>query len=134
MYVWVYILSSQNCFITPGWQLMRAGYRTCFHMLYDGIYIYKSKVKLATLVEGDLKAPFLRAITPRCREGTTSFPGLLHFTLDPHLIFLSVKQGGIKYRFWVFDMTRPGIEPRSPRPLVNTLTIIPIQLYGLLYV
>ena len=35
---------------------------------------------------------------------------------------LSVKQGGIKYHFWVFGMTRPGIEPRSPGPLANTLT------------
>ena len=32
-------------------------------------------------------------------EGATPFPGLLHFTLDPYLIMLSVKQGGIKYRF-----------------------------------
>ena len=41
-------------------------------------------------------------------EGATPFPGLLHFTLDPYLITLSVKQGGIKYHFWVFSMTRPG--------------------------
>ena len=33
------------------------------------------------------------------REGTTPFPGLLHFTLDPYLLMLSVKQGGIKYHF-----------------------------------
>ena len=26
---------------------------------------------------------------------------------------LSVKQGGIKYHFWVFGMTRLGIETRS---------------------
>ena len=32
-------------------------------------------------------------------EGTTLFPELLHFTLDPYLIMLSVKQGGIKYNF-----------------------------------
>ena len=30
---------------------------------------------------------------------------------------LSVKQSGIKYHLWVFDMTRPGIEPSSPEPL-----------------
>ena len=29
--------------------------------------------------------------------------------------------------FWVFGMTRPGIEPRSPGPLVNTLTIMPMS-------
>ena len=45
--------------------------------------IYKEK--LATLVEGNPKAPF---------------PGLLHFTLDPHLIMLIVKQDGIKYHFF----------------------------------
>ena len=46
----------------------------------------KKEVKLATLVEGDLKAPFSIATTPRCREGATPFPGLLDFTLDPYLI------------------------------------------------
>ena len=28
-------LSYWNCVITPGWLLMRVGYRTCFHTLYD---------------------------------------------------------------------------------------------------
>ena len=42
---------------------------------------------------------------------------------------LSVKQGSIKYHFWVFGMTRPGIEPRSYWPLVNTLTIMPMSGY-----
>ena len=58
-----------------------------------------SKVKLATIVEGNLKAPFSIATTPMCRGGRYSFPGLLYFTLDPYLIMLSVKQGGIKYHF-----------------------------------
>ncbi len=30
--------------------------------------------------------------------------------------------------FWVFGMTQPGIEPRSPRPLANTLNIMPTPL------
>ena len=59
-------------------------------------------------------------------KDATPFPGLLHFTLDPYLIILSVKQGGIKYHFLVFSMTRPGIEPRSAVPLANTQTIMPI--------
>ena len=59
----------------------------------------KVKVKLTTLVEGDPKLPFSIATTPRCREGATPFPGLLHFTLDPYLIVLSVQQGGIKFHF-----------------------------------
>ena len=58
-----------------------------------------SKVKLATLTEGDPKVPFSIATTPRCREGATPFPELLHFTLDTYLIMLNVKQGGIKYHF-----------------------------------
>ena len=51
-------------------------------------------------------------------EGATSFPGLPHFTLDPYFIMLSVKE--------VFGMTRPGIEPRSPGPLANTLSSRPM--------
>ena len=35
-------------------------------------YVSKSKVKLATVVEGDPKAPFSIATTPRCREGRYS--------------------------------------------------------------
>ena len=45
-------------------------------------FVYVSKVNLATIVEGDQKAPFSIATTPRFREGATPFPGLLHFTLD----------------------------------------------------
>ena len=60
-------------------------------------------------------------------KGVTPFPGLTHFTFHPYLIMLSVKPGGIKYHFWVFGMTQPGIEPRSPRPLANTLRIKPIS-------
>ena len=54
---------------------------------------------MATIVEGNPKAPFSIATTPRCRGGRYSFPGLLYFTLDPYLIMLSVEQGGIKYHF-----------------------------------
>ena len=60
---------------------------------------------MATVVEGDQKAPISIVITP--------IPGLLHFILDMYIILLGVKQGGINYHFKVFGMTRPGIEPRS---------------------
>ena len=54
-----------------------------------------SKVKLATIVEGDPKAPFSIATTPRCRGGRYSIPWIA--PLYPwYLIMLSVKQGGIK--------------------------------------
>ena len=57
------------------------------------------KLLLATVVEGDQKAPFSIATTPKCRGSATPFPGLLHLTLNTYLILLSVKQGGIKYHF-----------------------------------
>ena len=53
-----------------------------------------NKVKLATVVEGDRKAPFSIATAPRCRGGRYSF-----LWIDTYLIMLSVKQGGIKYHF-----------------------------------
>ena len=31
--------------------------------------------------------------------------------------------------FWVFGMTQPGIEPRSPGPLANTLTARPVMRF-----
>ena len=89
-------------------------------------------VKLATVVEGDPKAPFSSRVIG---EGATPFSGLLHFTLD---MYLSVKQGGI---FWVlrkevsstilkiFRMSRPGIEPRSPGPLTNILPTMPMNRF-----
>ena len=62
-------------------------------------YNVRKQVKLATIVKGDPKAPFLIATTPKCRKGATPFPRILHFTLDLYLIMLNVKQGGIKYHF-----------------------------------
>ena len=51
------------------------------------------------------------------------FAGLLHFTLETYLITLSYKQGGIKYRFWVFGMIRPETELLSPGPLANSIPL-----------
>ena len=56
-------------------------------------------IKLATVVDGDQKATFSIDTTPRCKGERYSFPGLVHFTLDPYLIMLSVKQGSIKNHF-----------------------------------
>ena len=57
-----------------------------------------------------------RALTP--------FPGLLHFTLDTNLLNVS------RTIFWIFVITRPGIELRSPGPLANTLPTRPyIYIY-----
>ena len=51
---------------------------------------------LVTLAKSNQKAPFSLATTPRCTGEHYSFPGLLHFALDPYLIMLSVKKGSIK--------------------------------------
>ena len=60
-------------------------------------YIYI--VRLATVVEGDSKAPFSLATTPRWKGGCNSFPWIAPLILDTFLIMMSVKQGGIKYHF-----------------------------------
>ena len=70
--------------------------------------IFLKWVSWLTVVESDLKAPFLIATTPRCRRGQYSFPWIAPLTLDQYLIMLSAKQGCIKYRFlnlW-YDSTR----------------------------
>ena len=85
------------------------------------IYIY---ISCLTVVEGDPKASFSIVTTPRCRGGRYSFLWIAPLTLDLYLIMLSAKQEGIKYNFWVFGMTRPGIELRFPGPLASNLTII----------
>ena len=54
---------------------------------------------MRTVVKGDTKALFLIATTPRCKRGCYSIPWIAHFTLDPYLIMLGVKQGSIKYHF-----------------------------------
>ena len=62
------------------------------------------------------------------------FPRLLH-TLDLYLIMLSVSKVVSNTIFWVFGMTQPGIEPQSPRPLVNTQLIRPMaRLYIYTYI
>ena len=83
----------------------------CTKMIFKENWIL---LLLATVVEGEPKTPFSMATTPSCKGGCYFFPRIAQLTLDVYLIMLNVKQGGIKYHFWVFGMTRPGIEPRSP--------------------
>ena len=59
---------------------------------------------MATVVEGDLKAPFSIVTTKRCRGGRYSFPWIAPLYLDPYFIMLSVKQGSIKYRFFFWSL------------------------------
>ena len=60
-------------------------------------YIYKVKVKLAIVVEGDQKAPFSIATTPKCKGDHYSVSKIVPLYTD--LILSSVKQGGIKFYF-----------------------------------
>ena len=69
------------------------------HHIYIYIYIY---ISWPTVAEGDPKAPFSMANTPM-RWGRRHFFSLITpLTLDPYLIMLSVKQGGIKFHFFFF--------------------------------
>ena len=86
---------------------------------YSKVQIEDIKVKLATEIEGDQKVPFSIATTP-------PFSWLLHFTLDPYLIMLSGKQGGIKYHFLSFWYDSTGDRTPGPAPLANTRTIMPM--------
>ena len=64
--------------------------------IYIYIYIY---IKLPALIEGDPKALFSIATTPKCREGCYSFPWIapLHLWSVPKM--LSVEESSIKYHF-----------------------------------
>ena len=70
---------------------------------------------------------FSIATTPTCWGGATPFPGLVRFTLDTHLYCWVFSKEISKTIFWIFGMTRPGIEPRSPRSLANTLPTRPMS-------
>ena len=49
-----------------------------------------------TIVDDNPKAPFSIATTRRFKEGHYSIPWIVSLTLDPYLIMLDAKQGGIK--------------------------------------
>ena len=76
---------------------------TSFYLLFVEYWKFSvcvvKKIKLVTVIEGDQKALFSIATTPRYKEGATPFPRLHHLIFDTYLILLSVKQGGIKYHF-----------------------------------
>ena len=51
------------------------------------------------IVKSDREIPFSISTTLRCKGRHYSFLWIASLTLDPHLIMLNVKQGGIKYQF-----------------------------------
>ena len=87
----------------------------------------KVKVKLATVVEGDQKAPVSIATTQRCRGGCDSSQD--HSTLSLiHTLYCWVLSKEVSSTiFKVFGMMWPGIEPKSSSALANTLPIRPMS-------
>ena len=82
-------------------------------------YIIIIKVKVGDLSRGWPEGFLFNSYYRGVDEDADSFPRLLQLNLDPYLIMLSVKQGGINDHF----LTQCGIERRSPWPLANTLLI-----------
>ena len=128
--IWNWIKKNFNKYII--------GIHIVFHIcryLMVLLYGYSYVVSCAIIVEYDSNVPFTIATTLRCKGGCYSFPWVPSHTFDAYFIMLSVKQGGTKCHFFpfflcVFGMTKPGIEPWSPEPLANMLTIIPIGQNG----
>ena len=100
-------------------------YMTIFKMC-----IIHENIQTWNLVEGDPKAPFQKLIHWGVGKGATPFSGILHFSIDLYFIMLNVKQSGIKYHFLSLWYDSTWIEPRSPGPVANALTIIPMGRSG----
>ena len=79
---------------------------------------------MATVVQGYPKAPFSIATTLRCRGGHYSFPWIapLYPSNVPYNAKVLSKEVS-STTFWVFVMTQPEIEPQSPGPLANSLSL-----------
>ena len=97
-------------------------------------YCYVSKQGcLFLFVEGHQKAPFSIAATPKCRGVLLLFLGCSTLPLIRTLYCWVLSREVSSTIFKVFGMTRPGIEPRSPGPLANTLSTKPMSRYWVKY-
>ena len=67
------IVISSLCKMLKGFKAITPALNYLMTKVSDSI-IRNKKVNLATVVEGDKKAPFSIATTPKCREGRYSFP------------------------------------------------------------
>ena len=74
---------------------------------------YTSYISSPTFVEGDPKAPFSIATSPKC--GGRALPLTLKCSTYPWSISYNAESWANRHQvpFLVFGMTRPGIEPRS---------------------
>ena len=82
---------------------------------------------LATIVKVNQKAPFSIATTMRCGREHYSFPWIAPLYHWYILYIAELSKEVSSTIFIVFGMTQPRIEPRSPRPLVNTLPTRPMS-------
>ena len=82
---------------------------------------------MATIVEGDPKAPFSIATTPKCKAGCYSFPwiSLLYPWSVPWCWVLGKEASSIIFESLVW--LDQEIETKSPGPLANTRTILPMS-------
>ena len=109
------------------WTIGRSGERgsgiSVLPARYDDDYSIVYIIMLATIVKSDQKAPFSIATSPRCRGGCYSFPWIdpLYPWYVPFFYCWVLSKKVSSTIFGVFGMTRPGIEPRSPGSLANTL-------------
>ena len=83
-----------------------------------GVWLYWNLYEISKVVS---KVDNLSREWPKCSlfniynikvyvKDATPFPGLLHFTLDTHLIMLSIKQGGIKdHLVWLYQGLNLGL-------------------------
>ena len=86
---------------------------------------------MVTIVEGDQKAPFSIATTPRCRGERYSFTqDSSTLPLIRTLYFWVLSKEVLSTIFKVFGMTRPGIKPTSPGSLANTLPTRTMSRYN----
>ena len=67
------------------------------YSMTTSFFIYK--IKVVDRSQGWPEGSLINCYYIEVYGVTTPSPGLLHFTLDPYLIILSVKQSGIKYHF-----------------------------------
>ena len=83
---------------------------------------------LLIIVEGDSKVPFSIATTPKCEGGLLLSHDCSTLPLILTLWCWALSKAASSPIFWVSGMTRPGIEPRSTGPFVNTRTISPMRI------
>ena len=92
------------------------------------LMFHKVSINCLPLVKGDQKAPFSIATTPRCKGRALLLSQNCSTLPSIHTLYCRVLSKEVSSTiFKVFGMTRPGIEPRSPGSLTNTLPTRPMS-------